>query len=523
MTNALNLTPVIDILGAQHRPKVVLLPGWGCLKADLLPLAECLAEHYCVSLLDLPGYGSNVHWTADYRSEQSLCQQLLAVLPEQAVYIGWSFGGNIALSLAQYAPHRVLAVATVATNPSFVARDGKGGMESEVFTDFEAALATNAPLTLRRFLALQLKGEDDERSLLKLLRQNAHILPASEQTLGASLAMLGRFDQGAALSSLLMPTLAVFAEHDALVPVAVADQLGANVQCKRIGSGHRPFLRRLDELQALINDFVQSLPCSRSKQQVADSFSRAAESYDGAAQLQRDIADQLFNLVDVDSLGEQAVVVDLGCGTGYSSARLARRYPQAKFVGLDIAEGMLTFARQQSGQVLPMSWLAADAEALPLADHSIDVIYSSLAVQWCEHQPSLFAELKRVLKPGGRCYFSTLVDGTLTELQQAWATVDDYVHVNSFASERHWRDCATASDLSVVQWQQPAIVLQYSQLKQLTGELKAIGAHNVNGGRPGGLTGRARVKALRAGYELHRNAAGLLPATYQVLYGVLEA
>ena len=66
------------------------------------------------------------------------------------------------------------------------------------------------------------------------------------------------------------------------------------------------------------------------------------------------------------------------------------------------------------------------------------------------------------------------------------------------------------------------ITLEYQQLKDLTRELKGIGAHNINEGRPAGLTGRHRIKQLLAAYEGQRNERGMLPATYQVWYGVLE-
>ncbi|MHB1371761.1 MAG: malonyl-ACP O-methyltransferase BioC, partial [Pseudomonadaceae bacterium] len=64
-------------------------------------------------------------------------------------------------------------------------------------------------------------------------------------------------------------------------------------------------------------------------------------------------------------------------------------------------------------------------------------------------------------------------------------------------------------------------VLHFADLRQLTHELKALGAHNLNPGRPGGLTSRARLRALVAAYEQLRQSAGL-PATYQVVYGVLR-
>ena len=77
------------------------------------------------------------------------------------------------------------------------------------------------------------------------------------------------------------------------------------------------------------------------------------------------------------------------------------------------------------------------------------------------------------------------------------------------------------SGLNVVSLENRPHVLHYPDVRSLTHELKALGAHNLNPGRPGGLTGRARILALVEAYEQFRQALGL-PATYQVVYAVLE-
>ncbi len=515
-----NDTPIIEIIGDKAMTNMVLLPGWGSSKEDLRPLAVKLSADYCVYLLDLPGYGSNQAWSLCYQTDTDFYSGLLAALPQQAIYIGWSLGGNIALALADFSPQSVLAVVTIATNPRFIGSDTSAGMDESVFTDFSASLREQPRQTLQRFVSLQLKGEVDERLQWKKARQNSQPVAASQQVLNDSLAMLGRFDQRAKIAGLLMPVLAIVGRHDALVPVQAVASWPETVAVKKIASGHRPFTHYSDQLVQWINHFTQPLACLRDKTRVAESFSRAALSYDGSAQLQRDIADHLLALMAHKTLAADSVVIDLGCGTGYSSHRLAKKYPNTDFIGVDIAEGMLHFARQRQ-PIERCSWLAADAEALPFADHSVDIIFSSLAVQWCEHLPCLLAEIQRILKPGGVFYFSTLVDGTLAELKQAWSKVDDYVHVNDFTSQCYWQDCIEASSLSIEYWQPQTITLHYDCLSQLTSELKAIGAHNVNSRRPEGLVGRAKIKTLKAAYEVYRDSRGKLPASYQVLYSAV--
>lgn len=249
------------------------------------------------------------------------------------------------------------------------------------------------------------------------------------------------------------------------------------------------------------------------KADIASSFGRAAASYDGAAQLQRDIGESLLQRHG-KLLTERNRLVDLGCGTGYFSARLAEQHAGAEVVAVDLSEGMLQFARGQQSQT-NIHWLCGDAEALSLADNSIEGLFSSLAIQWCRDLPALFAEIHRVLAPGGVAMLATLGPETLRELRAAWQQVDNHVHVNQFDPESALRN-ALPQGLSCEHWHEYFEVLQYSQLSGLTRELKAIGAHNLNSGRAQGLTGRARMLAFKQAYEQFRTENGLLPASYQV-------
>lgn len=253
------------------------------------------------------------------------------------------------------------------------------------------------------------------------------------------------------------------------------------------------------------------------KHRIAESFSRAAVSYDDAAELQRQVGHGLL-----ERLPEAApqVVMDLGSGTGYFTPLLRRRFAEAHLVSLDLAQGMLDYARRHrpDGRA---SWICGDAEQLPLRDASLDLAFSSLAIQWCERPERLFAELHRVLRPGGRFVAATLGPETLHELRRAWAAVDGHTHVNRFLPRGHLL-AAMPPGLEVRGFEVERRVLGYPELRQLTQSLKGIGAHNMNQGQPTGLTGRARLQAFRDAYEAQRNADGLLPATYEVYYLDIE-
>lgn len=252
------------------------------------------------------------------------------------------------------------------------------------------------------------------------------------------------------------------------------------------------------------------------KRQVAASFSRAATSYDSVAELQRDVGHQLLKRLPATRVPGRWL--DLGCGTGYFTRVLGARFGAATGLALDIAEGMLNHARPQGGAEY---FVAGDAERLPLQASSCNLIFSSLAVQWCADFASVLSEAHRVLKPGGVFAFTSLCVGTLYELRDSWCQVDGLVHVNRFRAFETYQQLCAASGLNVVSLENRPHVLHYSNVRGLTQELKALGAHNLNPGRPGGLTGRARILGLVEAYEQFRQAQGL-PATYQVVYGVLE-
>jgi len=261
---------------------------------------------------------------------------------------------------------------------------------------------------------------------------------------------------------------------------------------------------------------VESSGVLPDKRQVAASFSRAAASYDSVAELQRAVGSELLARLP-ESLNPSRWL-DLGSGTGYFSRSLAQTFAASEGVALDIAEGMLRHARPLGGAE---HFVVGDAERMPLADQSCGLIFSSLAVQWCADFAAVLSEARRVLQPGGVLAFASLCVGTLYELRDSWQAVDGMVHVNRFRHVDDYHRLCAASGLRVRSLEVVPHVLHYPDVRSLTHELKALGAHNINPGRPGGLTGRARITGLIDAYERFRDGEGL-PATYQVVYAVLE-
>ncbi|MCW9089427.1 MAG: methyltransferase domain-containing protein, partial [Gammaproteobacteria bacterium] len=171
------------------------------------------------------------------------------------------------------------------------------------------------------------------------------------------------------------------------------------------------------------------------KQDIRAAFEASADRYDEVAVLQREVASRLLERLELLKMVPQTIL-DLGSGTGHCSEALARRYPRARVVALDLAESMLHHTRRRFSYWARLrnrhGFVAGDAERLPFADNSFDMLFSNLTVQWCMDLEQTFAEFHRVLKPGGVLFFTTLGPDTLKELRASWAAVDERVHVNTF-------------------------------------------------------------------------------------------
>lgn len=505
-------------------PDLVLLHGWG-MSAEVwrgwLPL---LRRRCNVVLLDLPGFGCSP--AQNNLSVDNLLDQLKYFVPKQAVLLGWSLGGELALAFDARFPGHCAALMMLACNPRFVADESwPTAMPAETFAQFQIQLMESPSATLRRFLSLQVRGGDEERDMLRWLR-TVEPCGASVETLAWGLNLLQQMDVRDALKTCAIPTLCVYGSADALVPADVAASVAELVPKQWLvmldGAAHLPFIshadlcwQHLDRLITIAKLRPRNAPLQRSKRAVAQSFSRAAASYDSAAQLQREVARQLLEQINSH---ERGVLLDIGCGTGVVSAQLAQRH---EVIALDVAQGMLQHARANIDST-SLQWLCGDAEDLPLSCSAIDTVFSSLALQWCENPGSAFAEIARVLRAGGTASISTLGPSTLHELRSAWRCVDDRVHVNEFAARELLENAILRAGLTVKSWREEIIVLRYAELRELTRELKALGAHNVNNARPDGLTSRARLRRFSAAYEALRDANGQLPATYQVWYLELE-
>ena len=265
--------------------------------------------------------------------------------------------------------------------------------------------------------------------------------------------------------------------------------------------------------------------------EIRRSFDHAAASYDAHAVLQREVCDRLLERLDFTKL-QPGRVLDVGTGTGYGLAHLHSRYVESELCALDIAPAMLaaararlpqpTWARRALQRLNPSSRLThlvcADMERLPLAPDSVNLVWSSLALQWAHDLEATLKGFHQVLAPGGLLMFATFGPDTLKELRAAFASVDDAPHVNRFVDLHDIGDMLIHAGFASPVMEMEMLTLTYADLKTLMRDLKGIGAHNAATTRRRGLLGKAAWTRLEQAYESNRRE-GRLPASFEVIYG----
>ena len=540
------------------RPTLVLLAGWGADKHTwqlLIPYLGDAVELIYLEPIDFM-LESIMPYDALGISLDDFLEKIAEKIPTQSIVLGWSLGGMIATQLAHKYTNKVCGLITLATNANFVSSDTwPHAMPRETFTAFCENYQQYPEKTTKRFQALHTQGDINKRVVNDFLKKNTTLTNTDNNTLHARLLELLDSIKNETISfNISQPYLALFGRGDALVPVESAFIFSQRFKeysnvLKRVkildDCGHAPHISQpeivAEQIQKFIHDthYVSQNLCNKNhiknKKKIAQAFNNAACTYDGVAQLQRDVADQLFKIQS----RYEGSIADIGCGTGYCS-QILREHENAaieSLVSIDLSERMLSYARDKIENIKSIEntkklnntanieriWTCGDMENLPLGAQTMHGLVSSLCVQWSDNLAQVFTEAHRVLKPKGWFLLATLGPKTLYELADAWRQADpNYVHVNTFLPHVDVLDCAEQAGFYMQDFVSEKRIMTYNHAIDLMRELKALGAHNVNTGSNQGLTGRKTLRALTKSYEQFRGDDGLLPATYDVIYLLLE-
>ena len=239
---------------------LVLVHGWAMHSGIWRGFAKALAKQYQVTLLDLPGHGLS-DAVSPFNLETVSTALLDAVTDQNSCWLGWSFGAEVVINIASHFPKRVNKLILLAGTPCFIKNASWPGIEDKVLDNFTASLQADSQATLLRFLSLQIKGLDDQKTALKKILPLVSECPAPDpQTLEAGLAILKQADLRAEFSDLKCPIAAILGQLDTLVPAAVAEKLRAlspNLAVTVIErAGHVPFLSHQEAVVKAVCAFM---------------------------------------------------------------------------------------------------------------------------------------------------------------------------------------------------------------------------------------------------------------------------
>lgn len=247
---------------------LLLIHGWGMHGGMWNGVAKKLAQNFSVMAVDLPGHGYSRGQKIEDRGQKhaemldAIVDELSAQFVERLSVCGWSLGGQIALRWAMRHPQQVSRLVTVASTPCFVRlADWKFALSVEILEEFAAELKQNYMQTLRRFLSLQMRGSDQEREILTVLREGLRSRGEPDlNALQAGLDILRGSDLRSGLPEVNQPVLVLAGERDTLIPLQAAHYLASNTPNGRLaviaGAAHAPFLSHPDEFARHVVNFL---------------------------------------------------------------------------------------------------------------------------------------------------------------------------------------------------------------------------------------------------------------------------
>ena len=249
------------------------------------------------------------------------------------------------------------------------------------------------------------------------------------------------------------------------------------------------------------------------KKRIRESFNRRADTYDSFAIVQKEVAERIFDRLSAIKIHPQ-LILDLGCGTGFLTQKIAALYPNAKIIPLDFSEEMLRVCKSKVNKINP---ICADIENIPIDESRFDLIISSLTLHWATDLYSTFTKIHKLLKNDGCFLFSSIGPDTLFELREALSKINAQERVNRFIDMHHYGDALLNIGFSDPVVDNEKIIIEYQSFSDVLKSLKKIGANTVEKIADKKLT-RIDYRDALDGYSVNENSN--YPVTYEVLYGL---
>ena len=247
----------------------------------------------------------------------------------------------------------------------------------------------------------------------------------------------------------------------------------------------------------------------------------AAAAYDQAAVLAREVGARMAERLDYMKLAPQRMA-DIGCATGDGVRDLQTRYPKALALAIDLALPMLHGVRAHD-RTSNSRWnrllkrtpqlLNADVRRLPLADNTLDLVWSNLMLHWLDDPLPALREIHRVLNTSGLVMFATLGPDSLLELREAAQKVGVGDTARRFPDMHDIGDMLVASGFADPVMDMEIITLTYRHPRQFLADQRHLGARDH-------LLGAQTFRAWRQIFKAwSRDADGRLPLRFEIVYG----
>jgi len=258
---------------------------------------------------------------------------------------------------------------------------------------------------------------------------------------------------------------------------------------------------------------------------VRSQFAQRAARLPAHDAVLREVERRLVERLDVIRITPERVI-DVGCGAGHSRTLLQARYPRAAWLGIDLSETLLASGAAPAGWAARLRSLAApptlragaDAGALPLADASVDLVFSNLMLHWHPAPHTVFPEFLRVLRPEGLLLFSCFGPDTLKELRDACAQALPRCRPLPFVDMHDFGDMMVASGFATPVMDVEVLRLTYASPRALLREARALGG-NPRDDRPRALPSSRQCRALLDALGARRDGDGRIAVTFEVAYG----
>ncbi|MGW8427402.1 malonyl-ACP O-methyltransferase BioC [Peribacillus simplex] len=159
------------------------------------------------------------------------------------------------------------------------------------------------------------------------------------------------------------------------------------------------------------------------KRLLSKRFSEHAKTYDAYANVQKNMAKQLVDLLPKINTNHVINILEIGCGTGYLTRLLVKTFPNAAITAVDLAPGMVELAKRMTDEER-VTFLCTDIEEMAL-NENYDLIISNATFQWLNDLPATLEKLFTRLTAEGSLIFSTFGIDTFQELHLSYEQAKD--------------------------------------------------------------------------------------------------